>query len=299
MCNGFSTRIQPDLLAQASLNYNNFLDDNEKLLHYSDDLCSLIENGQNSKLFGFQLQGRVNNKLNANTKKQPSSIIYLGDRKDNSFVVRNIACSKNRSKKSASFCENCYKSYRNVIRRSNQRHSSDKPNPKIFKSVKRNYKTVCNRYDKKIGTYQNKIKVMSKEKISMRKKLSYTIKKCEHLEPIAKQWREREEKDETGFVEVNGIEKWAELLDLIFNKIDKEHANDSELASFHKELLKTELESLGNFNKKGDKRGMTTGKISTRILNYALKLADSMGKSNYLAEVKIRPSLPSWDTLTR
>ena len=67
------------------------------------------------------------------------------------------------------------------------------------------------------------------------------------------------------------------------------------IASFHKELIQTELESLGKLNKKGDKRGLKSGKISTRILNYALKLADSMRKPSYFEEFKLRLSLLSWD----
>jgi hypothetical protein len=63
-------------------------------------------------------------------------------------------------------------------------------------------------------------------------------------------------------------------------------------------LIKSELENLGKFNKNNNKRGIKKAKISTRILNYSLGLAESLGKAKYEAEASIR-SLPNWSTLTR
>ena len=80
--------------------------------------------------------------------------------------------------------------------------------------------------------------------------------------------------------------------------IEKEHAGDNEKIALHKELIRTETEQLGIYNKNGNKRGIRTTKISSRILNYSIGLAHSLGKYKYEKEALIR-SLPCWSTLTR
>jgi hypothetical protein len=70
------------------------------------------------------------------------------------------------------------------------------------------------------------------------------------------------------------------------------------MAGLHKELITSELRTLGKFNKSGNKRGINKTKISTRILNYALGLAGSLGKAKYEDELMLR-SLPARPTLTR
>ena len=66
----------------------------------------------------------------------------------------------------------------------------------------------------------------------------------------------------------------------------------------HKELIRTETSSLGKFNKRKNKRGITKTKISSRILNYSMSLANKLGKTNYEKESKLH-CLPNWSTLTR
>lgn len=70
------------------------------------------------------------------------------------------------------------------------------------------------------------------------------------------------------------------------------------MRALHKELIRTETTTLGKFNTRNDKRGIRTTKISSRILNYSMSLANSMGKVRYEKEAILR-SLPSWDTVSR
>ena len=75
-------------------------------------------------------------------------------------------------------------------------------------------------------------------------------------------------------------------------------AGDPEKISLHKELVRSETFQLGKLNKSGNKRGIRTTKLSSRILNYALGLAHNLGKTNYEKEAALR-SLPCWSTLTK
>ena len=78
----------------------------------------------------------------------------------------------------------------------------------------------------------------------------------------------------------------------------QEHKDDIEKIKLHKELIRSEMNQLGKFNKYGDKRGIRTTKISTRILSYSLGLAHKLGKHKNEQEAAFRSS-PSWSTLTR
>ena len=80
--------------------------------------------------------------------------------------------------------------------------------------------------------------------------------------------------------------------------IDKENFDNDEKRDLHKELIRTETSSLGRFNTRKDKRGIRTTKISSRILNYCMSLANKLGKVQYESEAQLR-SLPTWDTISR
>lgn len=133
----------------------------------------------------------------------------------------------------------------------------------------------------------------------IRKKVSYWKGLCRDLRAAVLKWRDVES-TRNGFVLIEGEEanKWLKFYNFIDELIAKEYVNDPERGALHKELIKSELENLGKFNKNNNKRGIIKAKISTRILNYSLGLADSLGKAKYEAEASIR-SLPSWSTLTR
>jgi hypothetical protein len=134
---------------------------------------------------------------------------------------------------------------------------------------------------------------------NLRKKISYWRLQCKDLRSAVQRWRKIEH-ERKGFFNVNDSEsiKWHEFYEFIFSRIDEEHKGDPEKIALHKELIKSEISQLGKFNKSGNKRGMRTVKISSRILNYSLGLAHSLGKVKYEKEATLR-SLPCWSTLTR
>lgn len=145
-----------------------------------------------------------------------------------------------------------------------------------------------------------KQRISSNQIIKKIKKVSaYWKLKCKTLESGVKEWREKETAN-NGFITIKDDEatKWILFYDFIDELIDKEHADDPEKAALHKELIKTETKYLGKFNKNNNKKGVKSKRISSRILNYALTMANSLGKTNYETEAALR-SLPCWSTLTR
>lgn len=131
------------------------------------------------------------------------------------------------------------------------------------------------------------------------KKISYWKVKCKTLKEAVTEWRKVEEV-KNGFISIedNEASKWEDFYKFIDEQIDKEHYDDEEMRHLHKELIRSEMYSLGKFNKRNNKRGIRKTKISSRILNYSLTLATSLGKSSYEKEASLR-SLPCWSTLTR
>ena len=129
--------------------------------------------------------------------------------------------------------------------------------------------------------------------------MSYWQLQCQKLRNSVRQWR-KVEHVRKGFIDVSEEESetWFNFYVFIDKMISKEHAGDPEKISLHKELIRSETSQLGKFNKSGNKRGIRTTKLSTRILNYALGLAHNLGKTNYEKEAELR-SLPCWSTLTK
>lgn len=72
--------------------------------------------------------------------------------------------------------------------------------------------------------------------------------------------------------------RWFEFYTFIDELIEKEHAGDPEKISLHKELIRSEMSQQGKFNKSGNKRGIRTTKLSSKIINHALGLAHNLGK---------------------
>ena len=124
-------------------------------------------------------------------------------------------------------------------------------------------------------------------------------KNFKNLEAAVSQWR-KIEKERYGFITVNEDESslWTKFYEFIDKQIDKEHHANEEMRELHRELVRTEISTLGKFNTRNDKRGIRTTKISSRILNYSMSLANSMGKARYENEATLR-SLPTWDTISR
>ena len=131
------------------------------------------------------------------------------------------------------------------------------------------------------------------------KRVSYWKKKFKTLKAAVSQWR-KVEQERNGFLAVNEDEsyQWTKFYEFIDKQIDKEHYANEEMRELHKELIRTETSTLGKFNARNDKRGIRTTKISSRILNYSMSLANSMGKVRYENEATLR-SLPTWDTISR
>lgn len=132
-----------------------------------------------------------------------------------------------------------------------------------------------------------------------RKRVAYWKGLCKDLRGAVHNWR-NVENSRNGFVAIEEEEsiKWFKFYTFIDELIEIEYGDDVEMSALHKELIRSELNTLGKFNKSKNKRGINKTKISTRILNYALGLADSLGKVKYESEAIIR-SLPAWSTLSR
>lgn len=131
------------------------------------------------------------------------------------------------------------------------------------------------------------------------KRASYWRKKYKTLQLAVVQWRKIEE-DRNGFVVIEDDDAtiWSKIYEFIDKQIDKEHFDNDEKRDLHKELIRTETMSLGKFNSRKDKREVRTTKISSRILNYSMSLANKLGKVQYESEAQLR-SLPTWDTISR
>ena len=148
---------------------------------------------------------------------------------------------------------------------------------------------------------QNGKNLIEKNKImnKLRKKVSYWKSRCKDLKSVVAQWR-KVEHERKGFININDEEsdKWFKFYTFIDELIEKEHEGDSERILLHKELIRSETSQLGKYNKSGNKRGIRTAKLSSRILNYSLGLAHNLGKVDYEKEATLR-SLPCWSTLTK
>ena len=134
---------------------------------------------------------------------------------------------------------------------------------------------------------------------NLRKKVSYWRLQCKNLKNAVSQWR-KVEHVRKGFIDVSEDESeiWYKFYVFIDEIISREHAGDPEKINLHKKLVRSETFQLAKFNKSGNKRGIRTTKLSSRILNYALGLAHNLGKTNYKKEAALR-SLPCWSTLTK
>ena len=108
------------------------------------------------------------------------------------------------------------------------------------------------------------------------------------------------EENKNGFITINENDAamWTKFYEFIDEKIESEHRGNEEMIELHKELLRTETKYLGKFNSRNDKRGVRSTKISSRILNYSISLANSLGRVCYEKEADLR-NLPSWDTISR
>ena len=89
-----------------------------------------------------------------------------------------------------------------------------------------------------------------------------------------------------GFTTINEDDAamWTKFYEFIDEKIESEHKGNEEMIELHKELIRTETKYFGKFNSRNDKRGVRSIKISSRILNYSISHANSLGRVCYEKE---------------
>ena len=287
-------------------NYKNFLMSNDTS-QFCSTLTNIIKRNRNSEnreiLIGFLLPKLMKRNQSTNTNESlitPSALVYKADDSLNTFLIQSYSCAvKCNTKDKIGYCKDCYNHKRNT--------RGNRPGETIPMSV---HKKILKKndidaieIDKKNKRILEKNKVILAEKNKtinrLRKKICYWRLICIDLRSAVAKWREVEH-ERKGFICINEIESenWFNFYSFIDKHIELEHGKDEEKMKLHKELIRSEMSQLGKFNKKGDKRGIRTTKISSRILNYSLGLAHKLGKHMYEEEATFR-SLPSWSTLTR
>ena len=306
MCSG--RRTSPLIswhFIECQQNITKFLSDVNCRTNYCTELCDIIQNKtslRQDSLLGFFLKSNRKTKINKTVDAVliPLALLYKAKDDVNSYWIQSFDCVLNNEEclltESCKICKLFWRSFRGLS-----------PGPTI--SMKE-HKKIVNRElsDIKISNTLNKKKIENKDEIikeknkmlnRLRKKIHYWKNRFIDVESAVAQWREVEFR-RNGFIKVNDDEalKWFQFYDFIDQMIEKEHEGDPEKIALHKELIRTETEHLGKYNKNGNKTGIRSTKISSRILNYSIGLAHSLGKNKYEEEALIR-SLPHWSTLTR
>lgn len=257
---------------------------------------------KNYTLLGFILPPQYKKTCKENTKLiTPLALLYSCATNLDTFFIKSYSCEiENKPNKNGKdTCDWCCTFWRSFRGKSPASSLSMTEHNKIIRKHLKSQTDIEAENDiltinlKKQRTDSNKIKN------KLAKKSHYWKLKCKNIEAGVMEWRKNETL-KNGFITIKDDEasKWILFYEFIDELIDKEHKNEPEMAALHKELIKTETFSLGKFNKNNQKTGTRSKKISSRILNYALTLANSLGKTNYESEALLR-SLPSWSTLTR
>jgi hypothetical protein len=311
-----------NILNKSQENFKKFLRTQNRSKIYCPILCS-IANGENSLIrlpgfMGFILPRNANHNDNNTSENNPSvktvfhpeienKLIYpagfyhsSNDGK-NKFLVQSYECLRktNKVKSLNDTCQDCKSMWKSIR---NNSYGKTIPLTEFNKRIKNNNKEhaiIIEKKDEQLK--QNKIKLVAHNETinKLLKRISYWKGKYKTLYEAVMEWRKQEE-EKNGFIDIgeNEARKWEEFYKFIDEQIDREHFDDEEMKNLHKELIRSETSSLGKFNKSNNKRGIRKTKVSSRILNYALTLATSMGKTHYENEAKLR-SLPCWSTLTR
>ena len=231
----------------------------------------------------------------------PSALLFTCKNILDKYYLKSYLCEieQERNRNGRDVCSKCAFFWRSFRGKSPCDTITIKEHKKIMKCSEKKQK-IDNEEKRVLIQEIKQQKVDSNKKInSLVKKSSYWKLKCKNIETSVEDWRKKEEEKE-GFINIKDDEAkmWITFYDFINELIDKEHPNDPEFAALHKELIRTETQSLGKFNKNNQKTGIKSKKISSKILNYSLTLANALGKTKYEIEASLR-SLPSWSTLTR
>lgn len=306
-CKGvLSTPCNSDLLLLSQKNYRKFLISTNPTEVYCSELLS-IKNCSESAisldgLMGFFLPRKFNiKKLGSEMIMKPSSFYYSVHDGKNSFRIQSYDCALNKNvavanNESCSDCRNFWRSFRNNTA---DKYLEASSHNKIIREKDKKLKELRVEFEEHVKNKKTQWATINQKMNKLLKRVSYWKKKYKTLQSAVVRWRKVED-DRNGFVviEEDDATIWGKFYDFIDKQIDKEHYDNDEKRDLHKELIRTETISLGKFNARKDKRGIRTTKISSRILNYSMTLANKLGKVQYENEAQLR-SLPTWDTISR
>lgn len=288
-------------------NLNKLLNDVNRNSNYCSQLCDFVENEtttiKNKTFLGFILPSqrkRISSEKCSNLFV-PSALLFKANNRLMDYSMQSWECyvRKDELRCKVGLCKTCkafWRSFRGLL-----------PKQTIFmsdhnKTIKKNLKNVEELQRKNASLLIDNAKYLNEKKQTLntlRKKISYWKVRCQELKSKVAQWRNLE-RERKGFIDVDQeeSERWFKFYKFIDKLIENEHTGDPEKILLHKELIRSETSQLGKFNKSGNKRGIRTTKLSSRILNYALGLAHNLGKVKYEKEATLR-SLPCWSTLTK
>ena len=272
--------------------------------------CPLLANIKNEAhcdislegLMGFFLPRRIVSKnLSNDILVKPASIYYSVHDGNKRLNVQSYECAlnKNNMTENGSPCNDCKINWRSFRNNTATKYLTTSDHKKIVRESQRKWDSLNAEFQMHITNTKIKWAVANKKMNKLFKRVSYWKRKYRTLQAAVVQWRKVEE-ERNGFVKIDDDDatKWNNFYDFIDKQIDKEHHNNDEMRDLHKELIRSETSSLGKFNKNNDKRGVRTAKISSRILNCSLTLANALGQVRYEIEAQLR-SLPTWDTISR
>ena len=288
-------------------NLNNLLKDANRNSNYCSQLCEFVENEittiNNQIFFGFILPSQRKRISSENCSKLlvPSVLLFKASKRLIDYSMQSWECyrTKNELRFKIGACKTCkafWRSFRGLAPKQTVLMSDHN------KSIKKNIKNVEELQRKNASLLIDNAKYLNEKKQTMntlRKRISYWKVRCKDLKSAVAQWR-KIELERKGFFDVDEEESdlWFRFYKFIDELIEKEHTGDPEKISLHKELIRSKTSQLGKFNKSGNRRGIRTTKLSSRILNYALGLAHNLGKVIYEKEATLR-ALPCWSTLTK
>ena len=306
-CSGvITTPSTSDLLVLSQKNYRTLLECSNS----SEKYCPLLANIKNDTdcdislegLMGFFLPRRIISKnLSNDILIKPASLYYSVHDGNNRFNVQSYECAlhKNKMTENGSPCNDCKINWRSFRNNTATKYLKTSDHEKIVRESQRKWDSLNEVFHMHITNTKFKWAVANKKMNKLLKRVSYWKKKFKTLQAAVTQWRKIEE-ERNGFIKVDEDEAtiWNNFYEFIDKQRDKEHHTNDEMRDLHKELIRSETSSLGKFNVRNDKRGIRTAKLSSRILNYSITLANALGQVKYESEAKLR-SLPTWDTISR
>ena len=251
---------------------------------------------------GFFLpRNQTSKSLSSGMIMKPVSFYYAVHDGRNSFMVQSYDCAlnKNLSRVTNDACSDCRNYWRSFRNNTATKYLEASCHKKIVREKDRILNELRSEFEDHIRKKKLQWATVNQKMNKLLKRASYWRKKYTTLQLAVEQWRKIEE-DRNGFVVIEDDDAtiWSNFYEFIDKQIDKEHYNNEEKRALHKELIRTETMTLGKFNDRKDKRGVRTTKISSRILNYSMSLANKLGKVQYESEAQLR-SLPTWDTISR